>query len=273
MDGVRAPGSAIVKREVDPMNRMPVLFVGHGSPMNAIEDNEFSVRWKQLGERLPKPEAILSVSAHWFTDGTKVTDAPAPKMIYDMYGFPDELYRVAYPAPGSPRFARLAKELIGDGVKTDNSWGLDHGSWSVLRRLYPKADVPVFQLSVDARASMEVHYEIGRKLRPLRDQGMLIFGSGNVVHNLARVEWGMNGGYPWAETFDGYVKEKVLNRLFNDVVRYGQAGPSAALAFTTPDHFAPLLYALGAADERDRISVFNAACVMGSLSMTSYLFE
>lgn len=240
--------------------------------MNAIEDNAFSARWKQLGAELPKPEAILSVSAHWFTAGTKVTDAPKPKMIYDMYGFPEELYRVDYPAAGSPRFAQMAKTLIGDRVKIDNSWGLDHGSWSVLRRVYPKVDVPVFQLSVDAHAPMQAHYEIGRKLRPLRGQGVLIFTSGNIVHNLGRVDWNLQGGYPWAEAFDGYMKENVLNRNFDGAVRYEQAGPSAALAFTTPDHFAPLMYALGATDERDRISVFNEACVMGSLSMTSYLF-
>ncbi|MDD3212255.1 MAG: 4,5-DOPA dioxygenase extradiol [Eubacteriales bacterium] len=255
------------------MSLMPVLFVGHGSPMNAIEDNTFSERWKQLGARLPKPEAILSVSAHWFTNGTKVTDTPAPKMIYDMYGFPEALYRVTYPAPGSPRFARLAKNLIGSGVEIDNTWGLDHGSWSVLRRLYPDADAPVFQLSVDAQASMKEHFEIGRKLRSLREQGVLIFGSGNVVHNLARVDWNMDGGFPWADTFDGYIRENVLHRNFKNVVGYEQAGSSASLAFTTPDHFAPLLYVLGASDERDRISVFNEARMMGSLSMTSYLFE
>jgi len=194
-------------------------------------------------------------------------------MVSDMSGFPDELYRVSYHAPGSPSFALAAKDLMGDGVSIDNSWGLDHGTWSVLCRIYPKADIPVFQLSVDQNASARDYYEIGCKLRALREQGVLILGSGNVVHNLARVNWNMDGGYPWAEEFDGYIKNAVLNRSHEKVIQFEQAGASSSLAFTILDHFAPLLFALGASDEKDDIHVFNDACVLGSISMTSYLFE
>ncbi len=255
------------------MNRMPTLFIGHGSPMNAIEDNTFSRQWTELGQKLPKPRAILSVSAHWYTLGTAVNSAAAPKMIYDMYGFPEALYRVIYNAPGAPAYAARTRELLGEAVAIDTSWGLDHGSWSVLRRLFPQADVPVFQLSVDSGASPQAHYAMGRALRPLRDEGVLILGSGNVVHNLARVAWNMDGGYPWAETFDRYIMDQVVSRNHDGVLRYRQAGESAELAFRGLDHYAPLLYALGASDDNDRITVFNEACVLGSLSMTSFLFE
>lgn len=254
-------------------NKMPAIFVGHGSPMNAIENNEYTAGWAKIAQRMKTPLAILSVSAHWFTPGTRVTDSPAPKMIYDMYGFPDDLYRITYAAPGSPRFARLTKELIGDRAQIDNTWGLDHGTWSVLCRIYPKADIPVFQLSVDSRASVEDYMAIGRKLRVLRKEGVLILGSGNIVHNLARVNWNMDGGYPWAEEFDDYIKSNILSRNDENVIHFEQAGSSASLAFTTLDHFAPLLYVLGASAETDHVHVFNDSCVLGALSMTSYLFE
>ena len=254
------------------MKQMPVLFVGHGPPMNAIEDNPFSRQWEKLGEALPRPEAILSISAHWYTAGLRVTDDPAPRMVYDMYGFPDELYQVDYHPQGSPRFAALTRELIGGGVKIDNTWGLDHGSWSVLRRMFPKAEIPVFQMSVDRLAPPKGWYETGRALRTLREQGVLIFGSGNVVHNLGRVDWSMDGGYPWAEEFDGYIKKGILNRRAEDVIGYESAGEAARLAVPRPDHFAPLLYVLGASREEDTVTVSNEACVLGGLSMTSYLF-
>lgn len=253
------------------MKRMPVLFVGHGSPMNAIEDNPFTAEWEALGTKLPRPEAILSVSAHWFTPGTRVTDVPAPKMVYDMYGFPDELYQIVYPAPGSSHFAHVSRDLIARRVEIDNTWGIDHGTWSVLHRMFPQADIPVYQLSVDRLATPEEHYQIGRELTALREQGVLIFGSGNVVHNLARVNWDMSGGYAWAEEFDDYIKSNILARNDRDVIDYKKAG-GASLAFTTLDHFAPLLYTLGASGEEDGVTVFNDACVLGSLSMTGYLF-
>lgn len=252
--------------------KMPVLFVGHGSPMNAIENNSFTKSWEALGHELPKPQAILSVSAHWYTEGTFVNDSEHPRMVYDMYGFPPALYQVQYPAPGAPETARKVASLLQPGASVDNSWGLDHGSWSVLCRMFPGADIPVFQLSVNGLAGAQKHFELGQRLAVLREQGVLIFGSGNVVHNLRRVDWDNAGGYPWAEEFDGYIREKIQARAFGDVVDYRAAGASATLSVPTPDHFYPLLYALGASDAADNVTVLNDACTMGSLSMTSYLF-
>ena len=253
-------------------DRMPVLFVGHGSPMNAIEDNAFASAWKELGRSLPRPEAILSVSAHWVTDGTRINDEEHPKTIYDMYGFPPELYRVKYDAPGSPETAREAIRLAGREVMADNSWGIDHGTWSVLHRMYPQADIPVCQLSIDSRASAEEHYRIGQALRSLRDSGVLIMGSGNVVHNLRRISWDMEGGYSWAYAFDDYILEKITHRQFGDVIDYRSAGESAEMAFPTTEHFFPLLYVLGASQPDDGIRILNHSCTMGALSMTSYVF-
>ncbi len=255
------------------MDRMPVLFVGHGSPMNAIEDNPFSEYWKSLADKIPRPKAILTVSAHWFTRGLRVCDAPLPPLIYDMYGFPDELYQVRYPVHGSHKYAHMTKDFIGEKIEIDNSWGIDHGTWSVLRRVYPGAEIPVFQISVNASASAQEHYEIGQKLRALRNEGVLIFGSGNIVHNLSRVNWNMSDGYAWAEDFDGYIKKSILAGNDDNVINYRRAGSSASHAFYLLDHYAPLLYVLGAKDEADSATVFNDACVLGSMSMTSYLFS
>lgn len=254
------------------MSKMPVLFVGHGSPMNAIEDNIYTRKWIEIGAALPRPEAILVVSAHWTTDGTCITDSPHPRTIYDMYGFPKELYEVAYQPPGSPKHARMSAELL-ENSRVDNSWGIDHGSWSVLCRMYPKADIPVFQLSLDLNASRQKHFEIGQALKPLREKNVLIMGSGNVVHNLSRVNWDMTEGYPWATEFDGYIRDRILERKFHEVIDYKRAGQSAQFAFRTMEHFDPLLYVLGASDASDRITVMNDNCTMGSLSMTSYLFD
>ncbi len=255
------------------MKKMPVLFVGHGSPMNAIENNEYTKAWETLGGRIPKPEAILSVSAHWFTDGTRVSDAKNPKTIYDMYGFPQELYKIVYAAKGSPELAQETKRLIGDKISIDNSWGLDHGTWSVLHRVYPAADIPVFQLSVDKNASPQEHYDIGRKIKGLRERGVLVFGSGNIVHNLSRLDWQPDSCYDWARDFDGYIKSSILDRKFDNVIHFENAGKSAVMAFNTLDHYAPLLYVLGASEENDKITVLNDSCTMGAISMTSYLFE
>lgn len=256
------------------MNRMPAVFIGHGSPMNAIEENKFVEEWKELRNKIPKPEAILSVSAHWFTDGTRVMTSETAETIYDMYGFPEELYKIVYAAKGSPHFAEEVKSLISRGVITDNSWGFDHGTWSILHRIYPEADIPVFQLSVDKNASADQHYKMGQEIYKLREQGVLILGSGNVVHNLARINWNMEDeGHSWAKEFDNYIYKNILERKDENVINYQKAGNSAFMAFTTIDHYAPLLYVLGAANNQDKITVFNKACTMGSLSMTSYLFE
>lgn len=254
-------------------NRMPALFVGHGSPMNAVETNEFTKTWEELGRRVPRPEAILSVSAHWYTKGTKINDTDTPNIIHDFYGFPKELYEIKYEVAGSPSFAHRTKELIGREVTIDNTWGIDHGTWSVLLRMYPEADIPVYQLSIDYSAPSEVHYHFGRALRPLREEGILIMGSGNVVHNLHRVNWDMDGGYPWAYQFDGYIKEHIIQKNHQGVVNYKSGNEAANLAFHTPDHYYPLLYVLGATHEEDEITVFNEVCTLGSLSMTGYLFQ
>lgn len=255
------------------MEKMPTLFIGHGSPMNAIEDNKFVREWQSLTERLPKPKAILSISAHWYTNGTKIMDEESPKTIYDMYGFPDELYKIVYAAKGSPNLAKNTTKLISRPVETDNSWGYDHGTWSVLHRMYPNADIPLIQLSVDKDATMQEHYDIGRQLAKLREEGVLIFGSGNVTHNLRKVNWKMKGGYDWAKDFDDYIIENIKSANYDNVINYKKAGTAANYAVPISDHFAPLLYVLGALEGSEKVSVFNDECILGSLSMTSYLFE
>ena len=256
------------------MTKMPVLFIGHGSPMNAIEDNEYTRSWRSIAERIPKPEVILSISAHWFTKGTKVMNEEKPKTIYDMYGFPKELYEVIYNSPGSPSIAKVSKELISKETEYDNSWGIDHGTWSVLVHMYPDRDIPVFQISIDANAPSEAHYKIGKELRSLREKGVLIFGSGNIVHNLRLVDWHKeNTGFDWAYEFDNYIYENIKTKNHNNIINYNKLGEIAKLAVPTPDHFYPLLYTLGALDEEDKVSVFNKSCVLGSLTMTSYLWE
>lgn len=257
-----------------PNNRkMPALFIGHGSPMNAIEDNSFTRGWEEIARQIPKPEAILSVSAHWYTKGTRIADTSKPTTIYDMYGFPDELYRVTYNAPGAPALAHLTKSLISSDVQIDNSWGIDHGTWSVLHRMYPEAHIPVYQLSVDSSASAATHLQIGHEIGALREKGVLILGSGNVVHNLAKIKWSMEGGFSWADEFDNFIMDKIVNKQYQDVVHYEKAGESSKLAFFTPEHFYPLLYVLGASREDDRPAVLNNSCTKGSVSMTCYLFE
>ena len=255
------------------MSKMPLLFVGHGSPMNAIEDNDYTRTWRGIAERIPRPEVILSVSAHWFTNGTKIMNEEYPKTIYDMYGFPQELYEVTYNTPGSPDIAKYCRELISRETKFDNSWGIDHGTWSVLVHMYPDRDIPVFQISIDANASPEEHYKIGKELRTLREQGVLIFGTGNIVHNLRLVDWHKaNKGFDWAYEFDEYIYENIQNRDHENILKFYQLGNIAKLAVPTPDHFNPLLYMLGASDEDDIISVHNKSCELGSLTMTSYLW-
>lgn len=253
--------------------KMPALFVGHGTPMNAIEDNQYTRNWRAVADEFPKPKAILAISAHWYTSGSLVNDETNPKMVYDMYGFPDELYKVVYGAKGAPKLAHLTKDLIKSSVKIDNSWGYDHGTWSVLCKMYPEADIPVYQLSVDRNASAEIHFQIGQQISALREEGVLILGSGNVVHNLSKISWEMEGGHPWAIDFDSYIKNKISSREYENVINYKTAGKSSELAFYTPDHFYPLLYILGASREDDTLKIFNDSCDLGSLSMTSYLFK
>ncbi len=258
----------------DYMSRMPVLFVGHGSPMNAIEDNNYTRTWCSIAKRIPKPEVILSVSAHWYTKGTRIMNERNPRTIYDMYGFPKELYEVSYNTAGSPDMANVAGEMISKETKYDNSWGIDHGTWSVLAHMYPDRDIPVFQISVDANALPEEHFKIGKELRALREQGVLIFGSGNIVHNLRLVDWNKSGeGFDWSYEFDDYIYDSILIKNHDSILKFNEKGNIARLAVPTPDHFYPLLYVLGASVEADNISVYNKSCELGSLSMTSYLWE
>ncbi|ETA78928.1 4,5-DOPA dioxygenase extradiol [Youngiibacter fragilis] len=253
--------------------RMPAIFAGHGSPMNAILDNEYTKTWEKLGREIGKPKLILSVSAHWYTHGTLTSDLENPKQIYDMYGFPEELYRLRYEAKGSKTLSGRIIDLLGEGVTIDNSWGIDHGTWSVLCKMYPEADIPVVQLSIDADSRPERHYEIGRILSGLRDEGVMIFGSGNIVHNLGRIRWDMDGGEDWAVEFDGYIRDRILTRDHTKVVDYRSAGKSQELSFRTLEHYRPLLYVLGASRDDDEISIFNESCTMGSISMTGYMFR
>jgi 4,5-DOPA dioxygenase extradiol len=252
-------------------NRMPVVFVGHGSPMNAIEDNEFSRAWTAMGKAVPKPTAILSISAHWEARGSWVTAMTAPRTIHDFYGFPDELYRIAYPAPGSPALAERIGELsVPVEAKPDLGWGLDHGTWSVLKRMYPKADIPVVQLSLDRSLDPSENYDLGRRLRPLRDEGVLILGTGNIVHNLRLVEW-EGEPFPWAEAFDRKVKETILSGRHAKLADYGSLGESASLAVNTAEHYLPLLYVLGAMDREDQVGFYAERVWGGSVSMRSFI--
>ncbi|HSP48165.1 MAG TPA: 4,5-DOPA dioxygenase extradiol [Clostridiaceae bacterium] len=251
---------------------MPVMFIGHGSPMNAIEDNEFTRSWKRIAESIPVPSAILCVSAHWLTKGTRVSTLEDPQTIHDFSGFPKALFDVEYPAKGSPELAAKTLDLLSPFATGDSSWGTDHGTWSVLHIMYPDADIPVFQLSIDRMAKPEELFEIGRKLQPLRKENVLILGSGNIVHNLRMVDFSVKGGFPWAETFDRFIADKVGTRDFDSILSYGTLGEAARLAVPTTEHFNPLLYVLGAASPEDAVTVYNDTCIAGSLSMTSYVF-
>ena len=255
------------------MSKMPMMFIGHGSPMNAIEDNRYTRNWKEMAKKIPRPKSIVSISAHWYTDGTKIMNEEKPKTIHDMYGFPEELYKVFYEAPGNPALASKVKQLISKESAFDDSWGIDHGTWSVLTHMYPERDIPVFQISVDASAPPEVHYQIGKEIKSLRDQDVLLFASGNIVHNLRMVDWSMEEkGYDWAYQFDDYIKENIENKNHENVIQYLKQGEIAKLAVPTPDHFNPILYLLGASENEDQITVYNSGCTLGGLSMTSYLF-
>lgn len=254
--------------------RMPVLFVGHGSPMNGIEDNEFSRRWRTLGAELPRPAAVLVISAHWLTRGTHVTAMENPKTIHDFGGFPQELYEVQYPAPGSPEIALQTQKLIGTtSVGLDHDWGLDHGAWSVVRQMYPDADIPVLQLSIDYAQPGEYHYNLAKDLAALRRKGVLILGSGNMVHNLRMVAWDRLSepgyGFDWAHEMNDIFKKNIIGNNHSPLIDYPSLGPAAKLAIPTPDHYYPLLYVLGLQEKNDAVGFFNDTAVAGSLTMTS----
>lgn len=259
-------------------DKMPVLFVGHGSPMNAIEENEFSAGWRKLGETLPKPSMILCVSAHWETDGTFVTAVPKPETIHDFYGFPKELFAVQYPAPGSPEMAKeISDEIKSTDVGLDEQWGLDHGAWSVIKHIYPDADVPVVQFSIDRRKDPNYHFELAKELAFLRRKGVLIVGSGNMIHNLRVIAWNkMNEseyGYDWAHEADFKLKNIINSGDFKSLTDYSKHGREMEMAVPTPEHFIPMLYTLGLKEKNEQISWFNDKLVLGSISMSSLLIR
>ncbi|MCH6198381.1 4,5-DOPA dioxygenase extradiol [Aquiflexum sp. LQ15W] len=256
---------------------MPALFIGHGSPMNGIEDNEFSRQWSVLGKEIPKPSAVLVVSAHWLTRGTWITAMTHPKTIHDFGGFPQELFEVQYPAPGSPSMAKETTELITTvPVGLDHEWGLDHGTWMVVRHMYPEANIPVLQLSIDYYESPDFHYRLGKELGELRKRGVLIIGSGNMVHNLRMVAWDKLNepefGFDWALEMNALFKSKIESKDHRDLIDYRNLGHAGKLAIPTPDHYFPLLYLLGIQGEKEEISFFNDKAVGGSLTMTSVRF-
>ncbi|OYU94837.1 MAG: 4,5-DOPA dioxygenase extradiol [Bacteroidetes bacterium B1(2017)] len=248
---------------------MPVLFVGHGNPMNAIMPNAYSAKWKEIGEKIATPKAILCVSAHWQTRGTQVTFMEHPKTIHDFGGFPKALFDAQYPAPGSPLFAQKTIDAVkAVHITKDLEWGLDHGCWSVLKPMFPKATIPVFQLSLDYLATPEQHFQIGMQLQSLRSKGVLIVGSGNLVHNLGMLNW-EGGPFDWAIEFDALAKTKILEGDFVSLVGYRNLGKSAKLAIPTNEHYLPLLYALALKTKNEPLHFFNESIDMGSISMTS----
>ena len=254
--------------------KMPVLFLGHGSPMNAIEENQFVTGFRNLAKALPKPNAILCISAHWFTSGTKVTAMEIPRTIHDFGGFPQELFNVQYPAKGSPQLATITQELLfPTEVELDHQWGLDHGAWSVIKHLYPDADIPVIQMSIDYTKSGQYHFELAQKLSALRSKGILIVGSGNIVHNLRLVDFHNfdkdNYGFDWAIEVRAVINDYLLDGNFQPLIDFENQSKAFQLAIPTPEHYLPLIYTLGLKGKSEELSLFNDKLVAGSLSMTS----
>ena len=258
----------------DKTEQMPVLFIGHGSPMNAIEENEFVQGWRGVAQTIPKPNAILCISAHWETRGTSVTFMERPETIHDFGGFPRELFKVQYPAPGSPELAQEVRSIIKKtDTGLDEKWGLDHGCWSVLLRMFPAADIPVIQMSLDYSRPAQYHYDLAEELSTLRKKGILIIGSGNLVHNLRLINWeNMNEpgfGYDWAIEANDKMKKFILSNDHQSLINYREQGKAFNLAIPTPEHFLPLLYILALKGGNEKVEIFNDKPVMGSLTMTS----
>ena len=260
----------------DSTDKMPVLFLGHGSPMNAIEENEFVTGFRNIGRQIQKPKAIVCVSAHWETKGTYVTAMEKPKTIHDFGGFPQALFDVQYPAPGSPALAGEVKDMVHKTpVGLDMKWGLDHGAWTVIKHLYPNADVPVIQMSLDYSQGPQYHYDLARELAALRQKGILIIGSGNMVHNLGMVAWDrLNDdtyGYDWALEAREKMNTYILTGDHASLIQYPSQGKAFQLSIPTPEHYLPLMYVLGLAGKEEEISLFNDKAIAGSLTMTSVM--
>jgi len=255
---------------------LPVIFFGHGNPMNAVLKNKYTEAWSSIGKKLPRPKAILCISAHWYVHGAAVTINTAPRTIHDFGGFPEELYQVEYPALGDPALARRVQELLAPlPVALDDQWGLDHGTWSVLCHVYPKADIPVVQLSIDETRPAAFHYDLGQRLAPLRDEGILIVGSGNLVHNLHVYAWGQHNPKPfdWAVSFERQVREYLMNGNNRPLIDYESLGQDAMLSVPTPDHYLPLLYVLGSRTTADQIQFPVEGVDGGSISMLAVEFS
>lgn len=251
---------------------MPVLFVGHGSPMNAIEHNVFSRGWESVGASLPTPTAILCVSAHWQTLGTQVTAMDRPRTIHDFGGFPKELFAAQYPAPGAPAMAQETTTVSKHPILLDHEWGLDHGAWSVLMHLFPKANIPTYQLSLDIRMSPDEHVAVARDLATLRNRGVLILGSGNIVHNLRQISW-EGKPFAWAEEFDATAAKLIESRDVSALAHYEKLGTAAGLSIPTNEHYLPMLYTLAMQDAKDELSFFNTGIDHGSISMRSFILK
>lgn len=254
--------------------KMPVLFLGHGSPMNAIEENQFVTGFRDIAKTLPIPNAILCISAHWYTNGTKVTAMEMPKTIHDFGGFPQELFEVQYPAKGSPALAQETKIiLVPTVVELDEKWGLDHGAWSVIKHLYPAANIPVIQLSIDYTKPAQYHFELAQRLNALRHKGILIIGSGNIVHNLGLVDWNNfdkdNYGHDWAIEARATINNYLLDGDYQPLINFDKQSKAVKMAIPTPDHYLPLIYTMGLHQKGEILSLFNDKLVAGSLSMTS----
>lgn len=257
--------------------KMPVLFLGHGSPMNAIEENEFVQSFRKIGKEIQKPNAILCISAHWETRGTFVTAMQNPRTIHDFGGFPQALFDVQYPAPGSPELAKETQKLItSTEVELDDKWGLDHGAWSVIKHLYPNADIPVIQMSIDYTKPGRYHYELAKQINSLRSKGVLIIGSGNMVHNLRKVAWSKLNeefAFDWATEANEKMKTHILSGDYQPLIDFKSQGTAFDLAIPTPEHYLPMLYALALKEKNDDIVVFNDKPVAGSLTMTSFKID
>lgn len=265
-----------LKDNLPTTEKMPVLFIGHGSPMNGILDNSFSQGWADMARKIPVPKAVLVVSAHWETKGTRITAMDSPQTIHDFGGFPRALYEVQYPAPGDPTLAREAAMMAQSAeIDLDHDWGLDHGAWTVVRHMYPDASIPVLQLSIDYTKGGQYHYELATELQALRHQGVLVIGSGNMVHNLRMVAWDKlddNYGFDWALQMNDTFKQLIADGSHQRLVQYEKLGPEARLAIPTPEHYLPLVYTLGVSTSKDSVQFFNDHPVGGSLTMTSVKF-
>jgi 4,5-DOPA dioxygenase extradiol len=254
--------------------KTPILFLGHGSPMNAVEENQFVQGFRKAALEIPKPNAILCISAHWLTNGTKVTAMSMPRTIHDFGGFPQVLFDVQYPAPGSPELAREAAELLKPIlVEEDHGWGLDHGAWSVIKHMYPEADIPVIQMSIDYSKPPQYHFDLAQKLNKLREKGILIIGSGNIIHNLRLIDWRnintVGAGWDWAIEAREKTNNWLLDGNFKNIIDYQNQGISLQYSVPTPDHYLPLIYTLGLKTSSEELSLFNDELIGGSLSMTS----